>query len=834
MPRITRREFLKAAALTAALPAVPIGREKLREKVTAILEPQEAIPQLEWRRSACFICGQRCPIRVGVAPDGRIARVTFNTGPTGYYAACGRPQTIFEARSVEERIPGPLLRVGERGEGRFRRITWEEALDLLAQKLQEYKPWEIIVFAHQGPDVGLFKEFMKEVVGVPHITKHCDTCHTALDFAGWWLFGKLIGPSGYTPDYPNARMVVFMGRNPAEGIVATPWTKMFSEGASRGLRIIAFDVRESRLTSMAERYYIIPPATDLAIVLALINVVLEEKIYDQEYLAKYTNAPMLVYTDTMEPVGLHPHPQWEGKQTYTVIDADGRAKPKTEAAQPLLEWTGTLDGRPAATVLALLREAVSRYTPEWAEEMTGVPAGDIRWLARELAANAPRAFIDHGYKGTRYENEGMLFRAIITFNTLIGSIGRRGGIAWPRKVKFKTLKHIGIEGPGPQGDPLYRYWESQGVRFINKKCYSMLAIRSILEERPHRFRMAVIYNQNLLSHAQGSGRAAEALEKLDFVVVIDSTFNETVAYADLVLPVAMFFEETSPSLHSPSKTGTGQVTIVEKITDPPEGVDARPGWWIVAELGKRLDPASSDKYDMLARPRDLWRAQAEEAGIDYDRLLRDGVVEKWQEPLYDPLKGKHHATTTGEIELVNVEGLTLFREEIGSESSLNPLLTWVPPRWMREKRVPGPGEFVPVSIFHRMTATNMWIRFTRISQSSLSWDGLDGVVIHPERAGEIGVRDGDIVLVEGPGGSQKARVRVSSRVHPYVLLTAHATNPEPYAEFIVEDGAGMKRIVLGRGRLRGVNTNIVGDFRTLDHEGGRAAQNDFIVRLRRW
>lgn len=225
--------------------------------------------------------------------------------------------------------------------------------------------------------------FLKNIVGIPNVTKHCDTCHTGLDYAGWWLFGKMQGPGSYRPDYLNARLVVFMGRNPLEGIVSAPWTKLFSEGRKRGLRIIVFDVRKSRLTQLADRYFIIPPGTDLAVSLAILHIILKERLYDEEYLRAYTNASMLVYTDTLEPVGLEDHPSWSGKKTYMVLDeADGKVKLKTDAKRPSLRARVEVNGREAVTALDLIWEAVKDYTPEWAEGITGVKADDIRWVAR--------------------------------------------------------------------------------------------------------------------------------------------------------------------------------------------------------------------------------------------------------------------------------------------------------------------------------------------------------------------------------------------------------------------------------------------------------------------
>ncbi len=832
MPSLTRREFLKLAAVAAA--AAALGRPPALPR-RAELQAGAPAGEAEERRTLCFICGQRCPLKVYVS-GGRVVKVVYNRveGFDDHFAVCGRPQVIFEARFVPERIRRPLIRVGERGEGRFREITWEEALNILAEKLRQYSPEEIIVFAHQGPDVGLFAAFMKSVVGVPNVTKHCDTCHTGLDVGAWFVFGKMMGPGAFRPDYEHAELVVLMGRNPTEGIVATPWSKAFSEGRRHGLRLVVFDVRETRLTALAHRYYIIPPGTDLAVVLALLHVLLRDRLYDADYLVRYTNAPMLVYTDTMEPAGLADHPEWKGKKTYLVYDEeDGRVKWKHEASRPALMWEGEVGGRPAKTVLALLWDAVRRYTPEWAEGVTGVPAREIEWLARELARHAPRAFIDPGYKATRYYNEGMFSRVKLIVNALLGSIGARGGIAWPYKPKPPSpLKVVGVKGGGPRGEPLYKYWEGRGVRFVHRKCYSQLALRSLLEGRPRRYRMVIIYNQNLVAHAQGSSAVIEALKRAEFVVVFDVTHNETTLWADLVLPLPMYFEQDGSTIATPSKVDIGQVGVVEKVVDPPPGVDARPGWWIVAELGKRLDPANAEKYEALKDPRSIWVRQAEAMGVDPAELLERGVAVLRGEPIYHPLKGKYHATVTGEIELINVRALQELRDHIGRESPLNPLPVWIPPRWMTRRL--GEDEFVAVDVCDKMTATNMWIRFSMVSTSSLWWRGFDGVLIHEERARRLGIRDGDLVRIVGPGGEIVARARLTRTVHPSAIVGPHATNPGRRVRVTVEalEGGTYEVELFAHGGGLGVNTNMVASFDDIvPEEGGRAMQCDVVVRV---
>ena len=847
--RLTRREMLKLSAAAAAATALPLAVPRPGSRGRVALEaPRGPGAGERVAYTACLICGQRCPLKVIVREIGGRQvplRVVHNTDGLHdqYFGACGRPQTLFELQYLEERIRRPLLRVGKRGEGRFKEITWEEALNILAEELKKYldEPWRIVVVAHQGCEAGIVRSTLSKALGTPNTTHHCDTCHTGMDQGHRFIFGKTKGPSAFQPDYPNAKMIVLMGRNPMGGIVATAWTKMFSKAMENKAKLVVFDVRRSRLTEHADEYYIIPPGTDLAVSLALMNVILTERLYDADYLVKWTNAAMLLYTDTMEPAELADNPSMEGKKTYLVYDeATGKYVLKTEARKPSLEHEGTYNGRPVKTVLAVLRDAVKNYTPEWAEKITGVPADAVRRLARELAEAAPRAFIDHGYKGTRYYNEGMLKRVNMMINILLGSLGRPGGLAYPAGKPHldNPFSLIGLKTTSVKGTPIYKYWAERGVVNPVSKCWSMLLVRSIIEGKPYPIGVLIISRENLVSHAIGGRKLAEALrdeKRVGFIVVMDTTFNETVAYADLVLPVPYFFEYESPTLSYAKKSYISIITDLQKVVDPPPGVEAKPEYEILLEVLKRLGRLPADAE---IDPVKIKAEQARKLGLDYREIRRRGYALRWTRPKYHPWGGKPLPTVTGELELINVKLLSEYRSHLGKESPLNPLPVWIPPLWMKQR---GNGladdEFVPVEFQDQLTAVNTFMRFSRIVKDALEWRKLYGVIIHPERARRLGLRTGDTVRVKGPGGEVRARVIVSEDVHPAVLAAPHATAVDTAAvpiEFTVETKNGTRRVRLfSNGGGYGINNNFLADpfVSVVPEEGYRAAQHDFVVKI---
>lgn len=827
--KLSRRDFVKLAAALGVSTGLALRNPYIPP---ALAETLEREGKSTWVPSACIICGQGCPIKIQVIEwKGRkfLHQIVHNgvEGFRDYFAACGRPRALFDVWNHPDRIKRPMIRVGERGSGEFREVSWEEALDYVAERLKKYldKPEQIVFFSHQGCEKGIISSFAK-LLGTPNITNHADTCHLSADAGRYFVFGKHVGPGGIYPDYEHAQFVVLMGRNPYGGFVATPWAHVFSKGVANGMRVVVFDVRFSDVCTVAEKCFIVKPGTDLAISLAIASYILQKGLYNAEYLVRYTNAPMLLYRDTLEPVEMREIESGprKGKLDYLVYDeATGSFVYKTEAVKPALEYSGTYNGREVATVLQILKEELARYTPEWASGVSGVPAHEIVWVAEELARLAPRAFIDHGYKAVRYYNEPMWHRVNAIVNALLGSIGVKGGWAWPRKVNPPAP----FSAKPKKVESIIGYWKKNGYPLASSKSYSMLAVRSILEEKPYPIRAAFISMENVASHMpNGSRELIEALKKLEFIVVLDTMWSEICKYADVILPIPFFFEFDNASLYGASKGNIGQVAVMRKAIDPPPDVDVKPPREIVYELVRRIfGEEKAREISIILNPEQVWRMQCEKLGISYEELMSRGTVAKYTSPDYSPLTSKGALPTkTGEIELINVEALSRFRDHLGRESNLNPLPTFVRPLWMRK----GPladDEFVPVDYMHKLTAVNTWARNTRLLLELVKAEDADRVLIHRDRAEKLGIRDGDEVIVENPetGKSIKVKVKVTTLVAPEVIAGVHGLTPGPH------EGGMVKFTYMPK---HGINTNYLAPFTIVDHIGS-AALFDFRVKVRK-
>jgi thiosulfate reductase/polysulfide reductase chain A len=366
MKRRTLLKLLGAAAVSpAALPekagARPIDAGMRRQSLVGI-EPAEEIP------SICDLCLWRCGILVKVR-DGRIVRVQGNPDhPRSRGRLCARGNSGRCQVEDPDRLKFPLMRVGERGEGKWKRISWDQALDLWAQKTREtienYGPGSIGTFSH-GLSSRFINSFMLHIGNPNRAVPSFGQCRGPRDVGFQLTFGE--GPgSPERHDMARSRMVVLIGSHIGEN-VQTGQVAEFAEAVDRGARIVVVDPRMSVAASKAHRWLPIRPGTDTALLLAWIHVLLKEDLYDHEYIKQYA-------------IGIEE-----------------------------------------------LRRAVAGNNPKCAAEVTQIPEEVIVEEARHMARLKPAVMIHCGRFSTWYGNDTQRNRAMAILVALLGAWGRPGG-----------------------------------------------------------------------------------------------------------------------------------------------------------------------------------------------------------------------------------------------------------------------------------------------------------------------------------------------------------------------------------------------------------------------
>ncbi len=474
--------------------------------------------------------------------DGRVLKLQGNPHhPLTKGKLCARGNAGTALLYDPDRLKYPQIRTGERGEGKFRRASWEEALDLLASRLKElkskYGPESVALFPH-GVHSGFFATLMK-AYGTPNAAEPAFAqCRGPRDVGYQLTFGRPVN-SPEPVDLEESKCIVLIGSHIGENVFTSQVTA-FADGLANGAKLIVVDPRFSVAASKATHWLPIKPGTDTALLLAWMNVILAENLYDQEYLDQY------------------------------------------------------------ATGFKELQEHVQSFTPEWAAPITDLPADRIRETARLMGASRPAVAIHPGRHVTWYGNDTQRARAMAILTALLGAYGRKGGIYLPTKLAQGRIPLPPMPEPDkPRADRVGSVYplateESQGL--------TQGLIEATLTGNPYPIKAWIIYGQNVFESIPVRQKTLEAVKNLEFLAVVDVLPMEQTRYADLVLPEATYLERYDPpaivTTHKRPFVAIRQPAIQPLY-------ESKPGWWITKQTAQRLGLADyfpwTDPDDHLRR-----------------------------------------------------------------------------------------------------------------------------------------------------------------------------------------------------------------------------------------
>ncbi len=606
-PRLSRRAFLKTTAYGTA------GLSLLKPLKLLSSDRAEAEPELEEHYySICNFCSSLCNIRAttrGKGSSKRIIKLDGNPNSTlNRGKICSRGQSGLRQTYDTDRIKTPLIRVEgtKRGEYTFRAATWDETWDYIAQKAKaaQIQPWEWTMVG--GWTSCIF--YMNWAVpfamanGIPNIIaspmQHCvATGHLGTDS----VTGNFNIHDEVLPDYDNARYILLVLNNSSIGAVSTCRMVRFATAKKNGARVVALDSRLSETASKADEWISIRPGTDLDFLIAMLGVMLEEGLYDDQFLRQHSNMPFLVYKDGEGQWQLatdaqgRPRVVEEGTSNIRTVPAfsnhntkdvnGGSFYPALFAPKGLM-----VDGRPVVTVIQAQIEEIKPFTPEWAEQTTGIPAATIRRIAHEFGTNRP-AIVDPGWHGARYGNIMMLRRVQAMIQGLTGGIDRKGGWIMSGEFHHKAAHMFKAmaEGhdPGPpfaavagmpfakvvigalskgenfaHGRPGWAWAYSQQQReaghdWVMLPVLADVGLKESVEGKvmykgePYLTRAFVINAANPVRHYYPDTRWKDILshQNVELVIAVDVLPSDTAAYADVILPNSTYLERNEPLLY---------------------------------------------------------------------------------------------------------------------------------------------------------------------------------------------------------------------------------------------------------------------------------------------
>jgi anaerobic dimethyl sulfoxide reductase subunit A len=705
--------------------------------------------------------------------DGKVVRVEAdNTGEdtTGTHEirACLRGRALRKWIYSPERLLYPLKRVGKRGEGRFERLSWDEALDLLSNKLRyvintygNEAVFRIYGTGNLGGVVSGREQIDRLMNLLGGQLNHYNSYSTAQIFHGMTYTYGTFDCGNCLSDIVNSRLAVFFGNDPAE-------TRMSGGGTIRDLvlakemskvRIIVIDPRYSDTAAgFADEWIPIRPGTDAALVSGLAYVLITENMVDEDFLRRYC----VGYEEATMPEGIPPYNSY--KDYILGTGPDGIAK-----------------------------------SPGWAAAITGIPVDRIVQLAREVGTAKP-AYIAQGWGPQRHANGEQSARAICMLPILTGNVGIQGGNSGGREASFGVPflpMPVGKNFVAPS-IPCFLWTKAIADHEHFTDLTDGLKGKEKLET-PIKFICNFASNTLVNQHSNiGKTRRILADESLcETIVVIDNVMTSSARYADILLPATSSFEEADLSYQGYA-VEMGAL-IVKQQAIMPLG-ECRTLYDICAGVAVRLGVG---RQFTEGRTHDEWvefmyrqcRAVRQDLPESFDEALRTGLF-KWSRPdrpriglqafREDPGKSPL-ATPSGKIEIFSKRLWDLTQTWKLPEGDVISALpeyhaTWgMPETASPEPRQaligdtpsspPGsggiPSRLRPLQLIghhhkqrtHSSYGNNPWL--TEVAPHSL-W-------INPLDAEVRGIAHGDTVRVFNEIGETEVRAKVTVRIMPGVL-----------------------------------------------------------------
>lgn len=750
------------------------------------------IPTTTW--SAGPGCHGGCGVLAHIK-DNKLVKIEGNPEhPWSQGRLCARALAMTQYADHQDRLKHPLKRVGERGEGKWEKISWDEAFDLIEKKMntirEEFGPESMVFAAGTGRDIYPWICMLAYAFDSPNVMfaltgNACygprlaavDTVqgdYAVFDAAQWF-------PDRYDdPRYEVPECMIVWGYN----IHATCPDNLFGHWIvdlmKRGTKIISIDPRLSWFASRSKHWLQLRPGTDAALAMGFLNVIINENLYDQAFLEKWTNCSHLIRKDTGKLIRENDISSDGSIDNFIAWDTDNGGIAiwdTTEVAyrgkdiNPMLSGECEVklaDGKAVTchTVWDAFKNEVNKYPLDEVEKITGVPGDDILKAAKFYAKCKP-ASIHWGVAVDMTPALTPLVQAISCLWALTGNLDVPGGNVTAR-LAFDVAPYA---LPGNKGAIRLKTEELDNVRIgkdrympFNKfywRSQTDLTFEQIFTEDPYPIKGLWLQAAGIM---QGLGmdpkRWREAFKKLDFIAAVDVFHTPTTQYADVVLPAGTFLEKDS------FRSWWVPLQSINKVMTTG---DSRSDAEINFELAKRFDPDFKfenlhDLFDDILKPSGMTFAELQEKGWAFPPEGSPSCPYlRHEKGLLRPDKKPGFRTPTGLFELY-----ATLREEW----DLEPMPHHEEPPFTPVSR-PDLAEDYPLilstgrrspAFFHSEHRNIPWLR-------EIDPDPI--VEIHPKTAREHGIGNGEWLWIENWMGRVKFKAKVTPVVPTWMIMAAH-------------------------------------------------------------
>ena len=661
-------------------------------------------------------CGGRCVVNAHVV-EGRIVKIstdprkwTFELPPLH---ACVRGFGQVERVYHPDRLKQPLRRTGPRGSGQFEPISWDAALDEVAREMLRIRDAygnAAILDASRSGNLSMLhnraaaQRFLYMFGGCTELWSNMSA--EAEIFAVRMTYGAKADykSAGREPtDYANSKLIVMWGWSPADGTFGTNTLQYLKWARKQGVRIICVDPRQTRSSrDLADEHVFIRPSTDAAALIAMAYVIASEGLEDRAYCDRH----VLGFDEDHLPPGA---PAGSSYRSYLLGLADG-----------------------------------VRKTPEWAAEITGIPAETIRRLALEFATSKPAA-LQCGYAPGRTAYGEQFHRAAYALAAITGNVGIAGGNSG---TSNGATGRAGIKSLPAGANPI--------AARVSSPLLADLLTRGKAGGYPADIKMIYSAAGDLFNQCPNANKTVAALDGIEFFVAQDHFLTPTARYADIVLPATTFWERND--VHTPW-AGAGHYAIFMKQAIAPM-YECRNDIDIFADLARRVGiEAYNDKTEI-----EWLRELTRDAVDDFEAFMDKGLARlpapedavAFAREIREPDRYKF-TTPSGKIEVYSM-ALAANPDPYGL-GRIPPIPTWIPP-----------SEADPRHPLQLCTPKSR-ARTHSIhgNQEVLARADRDDVWLHTADAAARGIADGQRVRVFNDRGATVLPAKVTDRIAPGVV-----------------------------------------------------------------
>ncbi|MBN2124581.1 MAG: molybdopterin-dependent oxidoreductase [Deltaproteobacteria bacterium] len=747
--------------------------------------------------SVCLLCPGGCGIKVRKVGERAVkieGREDYPVNPGGICPlGAGGLQLLYNENI---RFTGPKRRVGPRGSGSFKDISWEEALQELSErirKLRESGRPESVVAVDGNPagsTMALLIQRFLRTLGSPNyagLPSAEDTCASVN-----YLMQGMEGPMVY--DLENADLILSFGCGLIEGWgapgrVLHAWGK-WHDGRPEEVRtkVVQIDCRASNTASKSDQWLAVNPGTEAALALGLAHVIVREGLYDRSFVDNH--------------------------------------------AFGFNDWTSANGGGAHRGFKSVVLE---KYQPETVADITGLHSDVIISLARAFAASkAPIALSGKG-KG---ESPGSLyeFMAVQSLNALVGNINKRGGVLIPDPLPLAAWPEPAPDGIAERGLKSVRLDQAGSARYPFSRSLINNLTDAVLREGPSPVEALLVFSSNPAYTLPDGGRFRDAMKKIPFIVSFSPFKDESALMADLILPDHTYLEKTDDVVW-PRGLQYPLYGLTRPVVDPV--YDTAHSGDVLIALSKRIGKETASAFpwkDYEAALKERVKGLFD-SGEGLTRYKGSGPV--WEKPVgpegvrpdytsFDDMWGKIRSgglwhrparrfagwdglfqTPTGRFEFWSSR-IELAVRELAREGSEKTALKalgvtvegdeaymahYEPPP-ARAENQEYPLLLMPYGLINLSSG---WIPNPHFLNKTL-WDnqlkkGESFVEIHPETAFKHNLRQGDRILVESPRGKLRVRVNIFEGAMPGVVFMPQGLGHWAYDEYLRDKGANPNEIV---------------------------------------